>query len=121
MHLVGLSFLLLGVFHLGASQSLTHPPLPNPVSASFDSDLEAYLSPRAPKEYTITPWTNTSIIPQACWVELGGMSLNPMDIEVSDIKYPDCNKAWTICRHRNVIVSWDDIAQVGSFAWTSPK
>lgn len=78
----------------------------------FDYDLDRLLYSSAPKSWTITPWQNTSIIPQACHNSAYKNGVASVNIDVANIRFPDCSKDWTVCRTQGVGITWDDMAKV---------
>jgi hypothetical protein len=94
------------------AQSLSHPALPNPLRGEFDYDLENLLKSSSPISYTVTPWANTTSLPQICWSAILDLGLSPNDIDVAEIRYPDCDKEWTVCKVQNASITWDQFATV---------
>lgn len=96
------------------AQQLTHPFLPNGIhkDLDFDGDLIGFLESPKGSQYTITPWSNSALIPKACFDAAQELAIMPTSIEVRDITYGDCEEAWTLCRVDSINATWEDIAKV---------
>lgn len=65
-------------------------------------------------KWEISPWLDGGAIPRRCKEYAEGEKLNPVDIEVSDVKFDDCDEPWVFCRHKDA----QPLEQlVKSFAW----
>lgn len=81
--------------------------------AEFDYALDQALKSRGAQSWTVTPWKNNTIIPQACWSGAVDNKIDARTIDVANIRFSDCSKEWTICRTQGLTITWDDIASVG--------
>jgi hypothetical protein len=80
--------------------------------AGFDYDLDQALQSRGAQSWTITPWKNNTIIPQACWSSASQQGIHATTVDVVNVKYDDCSKEWTFCKAQSVALSWETIARV---------
>jgi len=51
-------------------------------------------------------------MPNRCYLEAVAYNWNPYDVEVFNVKYPDCNDAWIMCRHNNSPVTKIDMVDI---------
>ena len=79
---------------------------------NFDYDLDKFLKAKGAQSWTITPWKNSTIIPQYCHSSANDNGVASINVDVANIRFDDCFRDWTICRTQNGTVSWDNIARV---------
>jgi len=79
---------------------------------NFDYDLDKFLKAKGAQSWTITPWKNSTIIPQYCHSSANDNGVASINVDVANIRFDDCFRDWTICRTQNGTVNWDNIARV---------
>ncbi|KAF3201333.1 hypothetical protein TWF679_011393 [Orbilia oligospora] len=79
---------------------------PDGLSGPFTPGFNNYTE--APLEW-FTPW-GAGWIPKGCKDRFIGKGYDADDVEVFNIKYTDCDQAWTFCRHKDAQLSLEDMA-----------
>lgn len=63
-------------------------------------DLEKHLPLH---KWEITRWADGNLIPERCKFYAEDKKLKPVDMEVSDVKFDDCDEPWVFCRHKDAL------------------
>jgi len=79
----------------------------------LDGSMETQLRSILPKHsFKVSQWA-PGFLPSACKTEAQSQGFKPADIIVLNVTYDDCTGLpWVVCRHKNSVVSQNDLLTV---------